>query len=66
MQFKACASAKTAESPRTVWVRGLSFFLLSCVSASGGGQAVNELPHPQPPVALGLLKVKPLPWNVDT
>ena len=29
-------------------------------------QAVKELPQPQPPVAFGLLKVKPLPWKVDT
>lgn len=29
-------------------------------------QTVNELPQPQPPEALGLLKVKPLPWKVDT
>src|SRR5690606_20194101 len=29
-------------------------------------QTVNELPQPQPPLAFGLLKVKPEPWNVVT
>ncbi len=33
---------------------------------SAAAQTVNELPQPQPPLALGLLKVKPEPWNVDT
>ena len=28
--------------------------------------AENELPQPQPPVALGFLNVKPEPWNDDT
>ncbi len=32
----------------------------------GGGQTVNELPQPQPPLAFGLLNVKPEPWNVLT
>ncbi len=37
------------------------------VSRDGsGGQAVNELPQPQPPVAFGFLNVKPDPIMVVT
>ncbi len=32
----------------------------------GRDQTVNELPQPQPPLAFGLLKVKPEPWKVLT
>lgn len=32
----------------------------------GGDQTVNELPQPQPPLAFGLLNVKPEPWKVLT
>jgi hypothetical protein len=35
-------------------------------SAGNGAQAVKLLPHPQPPVALGLLKVKPEPCMEET
>jgi hypothetical protein len=33
---------------------------------SAVAHTVNELPQPQPPLALGLLNVKPEPWKVDT
>lgn len=29
-------------------------------------QTVKELPQPQPPLELGLLKVNPDPWKVET
>ena len=35
-------------------------------SRSSGGQAVNELPQPQPPVAFGFLNVNPDPCMDDT
>ena len=35
-------------------------------SARRSSQAVNELPQPQPPVALGLLKVNPEPCMDET
>jgi hypothetical protein len=54
-----------SREPADRWSAG-SRLSLYPASAHRGDQAVNELPHPQPPVALGLLKVKPLPWKVDT
>ena len=36
------------------------------LSAPRRGQAVKELPQPQPPVALGLLKVNPEPCMDET
>ena len=34
--------------------------------ACAGDQTVNELPHPQPPLALGFRKVKPCPMKLVT
>src|SRR5690606_32481622 len=37
-----------------------------CMNRPVLAQTVNELPQPQPPAALGLLKVNPEPWKVLT
>jgi hypothetical protein len=47
--------AWTRKGPRERNPAGLSR------SATGADQTVNELPQPQPPLAFGLLKVKPEP-----
>lgn len=40
--------------------------LIPALESYAGGYAVKELPQPQPPVAFGLLKVKPAPIIVVT
>lgn len=50
----------TRKSPRDAWSRG------PVADRPGADQTVNELPQPQPPLAFGLLKVKPEPWKVLT
>lgn len=38
----------------------------AAITALGDSQALNELPQPQPPVAFGLLNVKPDPCIEET
>ena len=57
----ALGPARGAERPATLaGIRG------DCVRPSRTAYAVNEEPQPQPPVAFGLLKVKPEPMTFVT
>jgi hypothetical protein len=60
VQGRILAGAGTTTGPRKTGSTRLTA-VDPGYSAGNGAQAVKLVPHPQPPVALGLLKVNPEP-----
>jgi hypothetical protein len=61
VQGRILAGAGTTTGPRKTGSTRLTAVDPGKNSAGNGAQAVKLVPHPQPPVALGLVKVNPEP-----